>query len=204
MKKLLIISVSVLLGVLSLSFLPVHGESEIYENVLRLHVLANSDSEYDQALKLKVRDGVLEAAAEILANSESYEEAEAALSGSLPELKAAAEAVIAAEGADYPVTVLLGIEEYPTRNYESICFPSGSYMSLRVCIGEAEGQNWWCVLYPKMCLSAASKEDAEEAFIQAGLTPDQYKIITESGNVKYTVRFKLLEVIQKLINKCKK
>lgn len=203
MKRILILTTSVLLGVLLLGLLPVHNEAEIYDNVLRLHVLANSDSEYDQELKLKVRDGVLEAAAEILSAAESYEAAEEALAESLGKIEDAAAAVIADAGAGYPVSVLLGEEDYPARSYESICFPAGSYMSLRVCIGEAEGQNWWCVLFPKMCISAASKKDSEQAFIQAGLTPDQYKIITESGSVKYTVRFKLLEVIEKVVNRLK-
>jgi stage II sporulation protein R len=203
MKKLLILSVSILIGFMLLGLMPVHGEDRIYDSVVRLHVLANSDSEYDQALKLKVRDSVLAAASEIVAGCMTRNEAEAALRENLDLICAAAVSVVEAEGAEYPVTVELGEEEYPTRSYDSICFPAGTYMSLRVMIGEAEGRNWWCVLFPNLCLSAATKKEAEKAFIQAGLTPEQYKIITESNGMKYTVRFKILEVLEELAKKCK-
>lgn len=203
MKKIITLAVSVLIGVLLLGILPAHGESEIYDSVVRLHVLANSDSEYDQALKLKVRDRVLIAASDASTGCTTRDEATAALEAALGDIKAAAESVIAAEGADYPVNVKLGEEGYPTKSYESICFPSGTYMSLRVEIGESAGKNWWCVLFPNLCLSAAGKKDAEDAFIQAGLTPEQYKIITESDGAKYKIRFKLLEVLGELFGKNK-
>lgn len=203
MKKLLILAVFVITGVILLSVMPVHGESEIYDSVLRLHVLANSDSEYDQQLKLKVRDGVLAVCSEIITGCTTRGEAQAAISENLDIIEETAAAVLIDAGSDYPVAVYFDKEEYPTRNYESVCFPSGTYMSLRVCIGDAEGQNWWCVLFPNMCLSAASKKEVEDAFIQAGLTPEQYKIITETKDTKYTVRFKLLEVLDELFGKFK-
>ena len=108
--------------------------------------------------------------------------------------------MIAAEGRTDTVTVKLGLEDYPERDYDSFCFPAGSYLSLRVCIGDAEGQNWWCCLFPALCLgsSSVSANDAEDAFIEVGLTPSQYKIITESDKPVYKVRFKLLELIQGL------
>lgn len=197
----------VLLFLLGLfSILPIHGEQEIYESVVRLHVLANSDTEEDQALKLRVRDEVLRVTEPLLAGCESREQAEQILERNADKIAAAAQAVVTEQGYDYPVSVLLGKEEYPTRNYENCCFPSGTYVSLRVCIGEAEGQNWWCVLFPPLCLSAASADGGqsnEEAFISVGLTGEQYKIITETDNVKYRIRFKLLETVQDLIGKGK-
>ena len=189
--------VVLLLFLMALSFLPVHGERAIYDTVVRLHVLANSDSEADQALKLKVRDKVLEAAAPHLEGCATQAEAVEVLTSHLTDLEAAAAAVIEAEGYDYPVTVLLGEEDYPTRTYESCAVPAGTYVSLRVLIGEGEGQNWWCCLFPPLCLSAATaKSDNEDAFVQVGLTKDQYGIITETGKTKYKVRFKLLEVLE--------
>ena len=189
--------VVLLVAMMAASFLPVHGEEEIYDTVVRLHVLANSDTEEDQALKLKVRDAVLEAAAPYLEGCTTQAEAIEALNAHLSDLESAAAETIAAEGYAYPVTVLLGEEDYPTRTYESCAFPAGTYVSLRVCIGDAEGQNWWCCLFPPLCLSAATaKTDNEDAFIQVGLTKDQYGIITETGKTKYKVRFKILEVIQ--------
>ena len=196
-KRFYVAIVVLLIAMMALSFLPVHGEREVYDTVVRLHVLANSDSEADQALKLKVRDAVLAASAPLVEDCTTQAEAVEALTAHLSELESAALAVIASEGYDYPVTVLLGEEDYPTRVYESCAFPAGTYVSLRVLIGEGEGQNWWCCLFPPLCLSAATaKEDNEDAFLQVGLTKDQYGIITETGKTKYKVRFKLLEVLE--------
>ena len=196
-KKFYVAIVILLIAMMALSFLPVHGERDIYDTVVRLHVLANSDTEEDQALKLMVRDGVLEAAAPLVEGCTTQAEAVEALTAHLPELEAAALSVVQSEGYSYPVTVLLGEEDYPTRTYESCAFPAGTYVSLRVLIGEGEGQNWWCCLFPPLCLSAATaKSDNEDAFIQVGLTKDQYGIITETGKTKYKVRFKLLEVLE--------
>ena len=196
-KRFYVAIVVLLIALMALSFLPVHGEREVYDTVVRLHVLANSDTEEDQALKLMVRDGVLEAAAPLVEDCTTQAEAVEALTAHLNDLEAAALAVIESEGYDYPVTVLLGEEDYPTRVYESCAFPAGTYVSLRVLIEEGEGQNWWCCLFPPLCLSAATaKEDNEDAFIQVGLTKDQYGIITETGKTKYKVRFKLLEVLE--------
>ena len=189
--------VILLVCLMALSFLPVHGEQEVYDTVVRLHVLANSDTEEDQALKLRVRDAILEVTSPLVENCTTQAEAMEILNSHLADLEAAALTVIEKEGYDYPVSVLLGEEDYPTRVYESCAFPAGTYVSLRVCIGEAEGQNWWCCLFPPLCLSAATaKEDNEDAFLQVGLTKDQYGIITETGKTKYKVRFKLLEVLE--------
>lgn len=196
MKQILIFCIFILIGMLLLGVLPTHGEAEIYDSVVRLHVLANSDSEYDQALKLQVRDGVLAATAELLSDCTTREQALEVIGANLDTIRRSAQEVIEREGAGYDVTVKLCEEDYPTKNYESVCFPAGRYMSLQVCIGEAEGKNWWCVLFPGMCLSAASKTDAEQAFIQAGLTPEQYKLVTESDGAKYKLRFKFLEILQ--------
>ena len=205
MNKRILTGGVILLCILALiSVMPVHGEQEIYDSVVRLHVLANSDSEQDQALKLLVRDCVIEVTRPMLEGCESRDQAIEILQDNTDVLQAAAQAVVKEQGYDYPVTVLLGEESYPTRSYESCCFPSGTYVSLRVCIGEAEGQNWWCVLFPPLCLSAASAEDEssnEDAFISVGLTGEQYKVITETDNVKYRIRFKVLEAIQELIGK---
>ena len=192
---LLTLTVLALLGAI---YLPVHGEEQIYDAVIRLHVIANSDDEKDQALKLQVRDAVLAVTAEELEGCEDRAEAAARLQALIPTLTASAEQVLRAGGCDDHVTVALSDESYPTRHYESFCFPAGEYLSLRVMIGEAEGQNFWCVLFPPLCLSAATveKEQAEEEFISVGLTKDQYAIITETENTKYKLRFKFLETLQ--------
>ena len=196
-KRFYVAIVVLLIALMALSFLPVHGERDIYDTVVRLHVLANSDTEEDQALKLRVRDAVLAASAPMVQDCTTQAEAVEALTAHLNDLEAAALSVVQSEGYDYPVTVFLGEEDYPTRVYESCAFPAGTYVSLRVLIGEGEGQNWWCCLFPPLCLSAATaKEDNEDAFLQVGLTKDQYGIITETEDTKYRVRFKILETIK--------
>ena len=201
MKNLFTVLACIVFIFIFVGLMPVHGEGEIYDSVLRLHVLANSDSEEDQALKLKVRDSILAHTRDILEGCKSREEAAKIISEHLNELEATAKERINAEGFDYPVRIELCEEEYPTRNYESMCFPSGSYLSMRVLIGDAEGQNWWCVLFPPLCLSAATeKQSAEDAFIAVGLTDNQYKIITETDSATYQVRFKILETIENTKN----
>ncbi|MBQ3507340.1 MAG: stage II sporulation protein R [Clostridia bacterium] len=198
-NRLSVAIVILLVCLMALSFLPVHGEREVYDTVVRLHVLANSDTEEDQALKLKVRDAILTVTAPLVEGCTTQSQAMEVLNSHLAALESAAATVIESEGYDYPVTVLLGEEDYPTRTYESCAFPAGTYVSLRVCIGDAEGQNWWCCLFPPLCLSAATaknEKDNEDAFIQVGLTKDQYGIITETGKTKYKVRFKILEVLE--------
>ena len=202
-KKLLICTIIILAIALLAGMLPVHGESEIYDTVVRLHVLANSDSDADQALKLKVRDRVLEIVSPAVADCRTQAEAIAAIGGMMDEINSVAQDVIFSEGYDYPISVEIGEEYYPTTSYESCAFPEGSYVSLRICIGEAEGKNWWCCLFPPLCLSAATEEadDAnEDAFIAVGLTSEQYKLITENRSPKYKIRFKILEAIQSIFN----
>lgn len=202
-KKLLICTFIILAISLFAGLFPVHGEDEIYDTVVRLHVIANSDSEEDQKLKLAVRDKIIEIIAPAVVNCSSQPEAIAAIGGVMDEINLASEAVIKEAGYDYPVAVYIGKEYYPTKKYETCAFPEGEYVSLRVCIGDAVGQNWWCCLFPPLCLSAASdevNETNEEAFISVGLTSDQYKLITESDAPKFRIRFKILEAIQRLFD----
>ena len=180
--------------------LPVHGEKEIYDAVIRLHVIAASDEAHHQADKLAVRDAVLELAANATAGCESREEAVAVLTELHPSLERAALAVLRERGSEDSVRVLLGEESYPTRTYDDFHFPAGEYLSLRVVIGEGEGQNFWCVLFPPMCLSAAqvSKTSAEDAMISVGLRPEQYRVITETQEGRYRLRFRILEFWEEL------
>lgn len=202
MRYILNFSISVLIFALIVAVLPVNGEEDIYDNVVRLHVIANSDSKEDQELKLKVRDAILEYAAPKLEGCASREEAEALFASSLAEIEDISKKVIAAEGYDYSVTAILGEEKYPTRNYGEISLPSGNYVSLRVKIESGEGQNWWCVLFPPLCTSLATdkKIDSKELCIEAGLTPAQYKLITDTDNVRYKLKFKFLETLAELFD----
>jgi stage II sporulation protein R len=201
-KKRGLITAAVLLmatlTMLGAVYLPVHGEEQIYDSVVRLHVIANSDSEEDQALKMQVRDAVLSVATKELEGCENRNAAAERLHALIPTLTVTAEQALHENGCEDDVRVTLSKEDYPTRHYESFCFPSGEYLSLRVMIGKAQGQNFWCVLFPPLCMSAATvgKEQAEEEFISVGLSKDQYAIITETENTKYKLRFKFLETLQ--------
>lgn len=199
MKKYGIFALTLCLLFGAIGFLPVHGESEIYSNVLRLHVIANSDSPEDQALKLQVRDAVLACADELFANASSREEAIQITEEHLEVLTVAAQQAVSEAGRRDSVHLELGEEVYPTKNYEACCFPAGSYASLRIVIGAGNGQNWWCVLFPPMCLSAASGHSAEEAFISVGLSAEQYRVITETDRPTYRARFRILEVLEETL-----
>ena len=177
--------------------LPVYAATGVYDSVIRLHVLANSDSEEDQALKLKVRDAVLVYTQEVLDGVNSKELAEEVLNQNLDRIKSIAVQTLIDEGAPNTVTVSLTQEEYPRRAYEQAALPAGEYLSLRVMIGEAEGQNWWCVLFPQMCLSASAAE-RETSCLAAGLSEGQYRFITGSDGTGYRVRFKLVEMVESL------
>lgn len=198
-RRLLIFTFTLITLIILIGILPVHGEEAVYDSVLRLHVLANSDSEEDQALKLRVRDRILSDSAHLFENCSSREDAKAVVEENLSLLCDIATDEVREAGYSYSVSVELSEEQYPRKDYESFCFPSGNYLSLKIKIGEAEGQNWWCVLFPPLCLSAASKS-AEDQFISVGLTDGEYKIITENENPKYKVRFKILETIENALN----
>ena len=196
MKKYGIFALCVCALFIFVGLLPVHGETRIYNNVLRLHVLANSDSREDQELKLKVRDAVLSCADGLFIDADSRDEALRLTEEHLSLLTEAAQKAITDAGRSDPVRLELGEEIYPTKNYEACCFPAGKYASLRVVIGEGKGQNWWCVLFPPMCVSASSVGSAEDAFISVGFSADQYRIVTETSRPTYRARFRILEVME--------
>ena len=171
-------------------------QSELADSVLRLHVLANSDSEEDQALKLKVRDRVLAEAEVILPDGATLEDAEQVLAENLPRLAAAGAEVVAREGYDYPVSA--GLEEtwFPTKEYEDFSLPAGRYQALRVVIGEGEGQNWWCVVFPPLCLGSVS-ESTQEIALESGLSEQQVSLLTGESE-GYVVKFKALELWEQI------
>ena len=165
------------------------------EKLVRLHVVANSDSDYDQSVKLQVRDAVLERAAELMSGTAEPKDA---LRKGLPEIQAAAQACLTELRVEAPVTVTLGRELFPTRDYDTFSLPSGVYTALRVTIGKGEGHNWWCVVFPSLCMTA-SMEDLKEAAETAGFSSSEIRLITEAGE-GYVIKFKVLELLQELKN----
>ena len=195
MKIILTVIISAVVFFALQNFLPTEKEFEIYEATVRLHVLANSDSQEDQELKLRVRDAILETVADF--ESSSKEEALENIEKYENELCQIAETVIKNNGKNYSVKIEVGKELYPTKYYEDFALPAGEYTSVRVIIGEGKGQNWWCVLYPPLCTNSAVKYGEEEA-IQVGLSKDQYNLITSNQSGKYKVKFRFLEMASKM------
>lgn len=179
------------------------GYSEMIQNgiaakVVRFHVLANSDSETDQSLKLTVRDRVLEEYGDLLTACESKAETLAALEDVRQEICETAVEVVAAEGYDYPVRVAIVREEFPFKKYGDLIFPAGVYDALRIEIGEAEGQNWWCVLYPQMCfVDAAWGYTTEESHrrLENTLTEEEFLIVSalEQEEIMPKIKLKIVE-----------
>jgi stage II sporulation protein R len=163
-------------------------------------VIANSDSAGDQAVKLKVRDTVLERVNVILNGENDVDKAASLIRENIPAIEESAESVLLRSGFDYNVKAELGAEEYGTREYESFSLPAGIYNSLRVTIGEGSGKNWWCVVFPPLCLTAA--EDFHETAEAAGLSEDEIKLISDEDG-KVVFKFKILEIIQKFFDKIK-
>ena len=165
--------------------------------LIRLHVVANSNTTSDQAVKLQVRDAVLAAIAPLTDACATQEEAAAALQGELAGIQAAAEAALRQAGqATCSVAVRLCKERFPTRLYPTFSLPAGTYTSLRVELGEAAGRNWWCVVFPTLC-TAAESEDLRTVATSAGLTSDELALMTEE-NPRYQPEFKLLEWLTQL------
>lgn len=175
-----------------------HTQDELADKVVRLHVLANSDSEEDQALKLQVRDAVLDRAEDLLAQPSSRAEAEGKLRGQLLEFERLAEAVVREAGYDYEVTAELTDTEFPTREYEDFTLPAGEYLALRILIGDAAGRNWWCVVFPPLCTAASA--DVPASALAAGFTEDEVRLITEEDR-GYVLKFKAVEFWETLREK---
>lgn len=169
----------------------VHRQQDLADKVVRLHILANSDSEADQALKLQVRDRLLGRATEILEASGNRAEAEELLTLALPELEGLAAEEIAARGYRYSVTAELADSAFPTKEYDGFILPAGEYLALRVVIGAGAGQNWWCVVFPPLCTQTTT--DFATTAMAAGLNEGDVGLMTEE-NSGYILKFKSVEL----------
>ena len=158
--------------------------------IFRLHVVANSDSPYDQALKLKVRDSVLEKAGAVTANAKNAAEAEELLKQNVYELQKAANDTILKEGNFFGTYMDFGVFHFPVRHYGSVTLPEGDYNALKIIIGEGKGHNWWCVMYPPLCLLDETAEFKEESLNV--LSEKTKKKITKRPKIE--VKWKLAEI----------
>lgn len=170
--------------------------TDIANSVFRLHVIANSDSKEDQDLKYKVRDSLLKYMNEICKNCTSKEEAISIVEKNKENFKQIALTTINNEGYSYDVNINIGNFEFPTKNYGDISLPAGFYDALRVEIGEAKGQNWWCVMFPPLCfvdISSGVVPDESKEIMEENLTEEEFALISEQSNNEIQFKFKLLE-----------
>ncbi len=204
-----------LIAVISTMTVSISGEvkkistaSEDYKNkLIRFHVIANSDSEEDQNLKLKVRDAVIDYLQPKLAASNSIDESEKIIISEYDELENISKNIILENGYEYDVKVGIDYSQFPTKQYSNVVLPAGEYKALRIIIGEGSGKNWWCVMFPPLCFVDEEKglidKDTDEKLREV-LTEEEYELITQSNKKQVNrvqVKFKIVEVLQNIINK---
>ena len=205
MKKLKIGRIFVILILLSL-FILISAISyvdavsnNIADSVFRLHVIANSDSKEDQELKLKVRDELLSYMNIISKDSTSKKEAMQIANEHKEEFTQIAEKVIKENGYNYTVNVQIGKADFPTKYYGDITLPAGTYDALKVQIGEAKGQNWWCVMFPPLCfvdVSTGIVPDNSKQELKQSLDNEEYDLISKTDNNEISFKFKIVELFQ--------
>ena len=166
---------------------------EIRKDVFRLHILANSDTDKDQNLKLKVRDAVLEYTENLYKNSNTKEEAEILTSKNLQNIANVAKQVIVDNGYNYNVTCQIEDVYFNTRTYENVTMPSGTYRALQIKIGNAKGKNWWCVMYPSLCVGASTDYKA----LDDKLNDKEYDTLV---NEKTQYKFKIVEIYERIVS----
>lgn len=196
MKKRQMIEISVAIGLVLSMLFSVIGFgaqcNEIRDNVIRLHILANSDSDEDQNIKLIVRDALLSCGSEIFSGAVDVNNAQKCLENEKEILIKTANQVLSENGFDYTAEIYLETEYFTTRQYENYTLPAGEYLALKVILGKGEGHNWWCVMFPPLCLPAATSQTNTEII----LGKNGAEII--SSPVKYEMRFKIIEIIEEL------
>jgi len=164
----------------------------IREDVVRLHILANSDSEADQQVKLAVRDALLESGVKIFSGTAYKDNAVEYLETEKEKIIETANRVLKENGFDYESEIYLVNEYFNTRTYEDFTMPAGEYLALKVILGEGKGHNWWCVMFPPLCLPAAT----DKANLNAVFSENEVNVI--EGTEKYEIRFKIVEIIERI------
>ena len=194
MKLLLKSAVIAFVLTVIFSMIPFSAQCKnVSDNVFRLHILANSDSETDQNLKLRVRDKVLEYTECLYKNADNLQNAEQLTKESLQDIANVAQREVLDNGYSYQVKAEVRKIHFDTRYYENVTMPSGDYEALRITIGEGKGHNWWCVMYPSLCVGAATNYEE----LKDKTTDNEYKMMTDGS---YDVQFKVVEYFQNIVN----
>lgn len=198
MKKI-IRRISVIAMAVAILFLValIRDRQTLNNELVRLHVVGASNSQQDQSIKLSVRDAVLASLGEALHDATNVQQAKQYIQAHLPQIEAVANETLRQLGFDQQAVVQFVEEEFPVREYETFSLPSGVYQSLRIVIGEGCGSNWWCVVFPTLCMGATSAE-VEDVAADAGFSEALTGTITE--NEGYLIRFYLLDVLGRVEN----
>ncbi len=174
-------------------------EQALSHGLIRLHVIANSDTDFDQQLKLAVRDAIIDSVGIYFTDNYKKDEAREEIITHMEDIRLIAQEVIADWGLNYPVEISLGKSDFPTKTYGNVTLPAGTYDALKVIIGSGAGQNWWCVLFPPLCFvdatTAEMPADSSE-ILKASLTDEEYAMVTDSGELPVQVKFKTSELWQ--------
>nr|WP_180703723.1 stage II sporulation protein R [Romboutsia ilealis] len=208
--SILILSLIAIISVMTIS---ISGEvkkistaSEDYKDkLIRFHVIANSDSDEDQNLKLKVRDAIIDYLQPKLLESESIEESESIIKKEYAELEKISKNIILENGYNYDIQVGIDYSEFPTKQYSNVILPAGEYKALRIIIGEGKGKNWWCVMFPPLCFVDEQKgiidKDTDDKLREV-LTEEEYELISQKTSKQMNrvqIKFKIAEIIQNII-----
>lgn len=174
------------------------AKEQIKDDVFRLHIIANSDSDEDVRLKLKVRDAVLEASEDIFGGAMTAKQAEKCAEARLDEFKAIAERTVRENGYDYSIECEIANVYFDERTYGGVTLPEGEYSALRIMIGDAKGHNWWCVMFPQLCLPGVTDTEAvlQSAYDDGAITDEELQILSNPS--EYEVRFYFAELFDKL------
>ncbi len=208
--SILILSLIAIISVMTIS---ISGEvkkistasEDFKDKIIRFHVIANSDSDEDQNLKLKVRDAIIDYLQPKLLESENIEESELIIKKEYSELEKISKNIILENGYNYDIQVGIDYSEFPTKQYSNVILPSGEYKALRIIIGEGKGKNWWCVMFPPLCFVDEQKgiidKDTDDKLREV-LTEEEYELISQQTSKQMNrvqIKFKIVEIIQNII-----
>ncbi|EMS72009.1 stage II sporulation protein R [Ruminiclostridium cellobioparum subsp. termitidis CT1112] len=207
MANIIKISIAVLLLVVLAAWIISYTYAEdvnagLSQNLVRLHVVANSDSAPDQALKLKVRDAIIEFMKDKLANSKDINETRAIINANLENIEQVSSKIIKENNSSYGVKASMGNYSFPTKTYGDIALPAGEYQALKVVIGDGAGANWWCVLFPPLCFIDATHgtiPDSVKQDLKTSLSAEEFKLITTSDSsedIPVKIKFKVVELFE--------
>lgn len=203
MKKLAFSIMAAVIFTFFISSYSASTEKNIADNVIRLHIIANSDSEKDQEIKLKIRDRIIKEMSPILSNTKNIEESKKLVSENIKTIQTIANDELQKNGFSENVQCFLTEDNFPVKTYGNITFPPGKYTALKIMIGSGEGKNWWCVMYPPLCFVDGDTvmTDENKKILKDNLDNDTYDLITQNGDPEIKIKFKIVEIFQNLNQK---